>query len=331
MIQLRQVGDVLLTTPVLKALRDCYPEARIDYLTEPGPSGVLEGHPLVDEIIVHKRKASLKEDLALVSRLRRSHYDLVLDLYSNPRSALFTWLSGAPRRVAGYRLGRNFWYTDTPRFHRNQGTYSPTQKLALLEAIGIPAILTPPTIQVPDSARNKISAFLGEVGIRPDALLITMDLTSRQDMKKWPGDRYIALADHLAEQHQARVVFIWGPGEREEVEGFLAHARHPHLMAPPTTLKELAALIERSSLHIGNCSGPRHIAVAVGTPSMTVMGPQLAANWTYPAPEHRFVQGKAECPACRRGVCTIHWPIEDVTVEQATETMESMFREGLVK
>lgn len=329
-VQLRQVGDVLLTTPALKALRDFYPKAQIDYLTEPGPAGILQNNPHLNTVIIRKRKATLREDLALIGNLRRQHYDLILDFMSNPRSAILTRLAGAPCRVARNRFGRNFYYTHTPRVESNHLAYSPTHKLALLEAVGIPAPLSPPVIRVPEEAQRKIQDFQQAVGLEPTALRVTMDATSRLPHKKWPGERFVEVADWLKEQHNCQVIFIWGPGEREEVQALIASARHPHILACPTNLMELAALIEQSHLHIGNCSGPRHIAVAVGTPSMTVMGPTFPANWTYPSPAHRAVQGEASCPDCQAGTCILHRDIRLVSVEDVQKALDGMFRDGVI-
>jgi ADP-heptose:LPS heptosyltransferase len=94
------------------------------------------------------------------------------------------------------------------------------------------------------------------------------------------------------------VIFIWGPGERQTVEALVSRGKHGRLLACRTDLMQLAALIARSHLHIGNCSAPRHLAAAVGTPSLTIMGPTDPKNWTYPSPIHRVIQGKVPCLVC---------------------------------
>lgn len=330
-IQFRHVGDVLLTTPALKALRDRYPQARIDYLTEPGPSHILRGNPHIDAVILRKRKATLREDWALIRTLRRTQYDLVFDFFSNPTSAILARLSGAPCRVARSRFGRNFLYSHTPVVNHQEDVYSPTHKLALLRAMGVPAAICPPILEIPRESADRIAQFLQDSAIAPEARLVTMDTTSRLADKKWEGQRFLQLADWLTEKHGARVVFIWGPGEKEEVEDLITQGRHAHLLAPPTSLMELAALIAKSHLHIGNCSGPRHIAVAVGTPTLTIMGPTLPANWTYPSPEHQALRGNTQCPACREQSCTLHHRMEDVRVEDAKAALESMFERGSIR
>ena len=99
-IQLRQVGDVLLTTPTLKVLRDHYPHSRISYLTETGPAVLLRGNPHLDAIVTRNRKNTLLEEARLVWELRQARYDLVIDFFCNPRSA---WMSFSDRRAASYR------------------------------------------------------------------------------------------------------------------------------------------------------------------------------------------------------------------------------------
>ena len=113
-VRLRLIGDVVFTTPLVRALRRRYPHAHLSYLVEPAAAPIVSGNPHLDEVIVaHKPSglARLAEDVRLARRLRRAHYDIAIDLHGGPRSGCLTWASGAPRRI-GYDIkGRGWMYT----------------------------------------------------------------------------------------------------------------------------------------------------------------------------------------------------------------------------
>ena len=114
LIRLRLIGDVVFTTPLLRALRRAYPDARIAYLVEREAAPVVEHNPHLDEVIVAPRTRGVRrivDDLALGLRLRRERFDLVLDLHGGPRSAWLTWASGAPERIGYDITGRRWMYT----------------------------------------------------------------------------------------------------------------------------------------------------------------------------------------------------------------------------
>lgn len=321
-IQLRQVGDVLLTTPAVKVLRDAYPQSRISFLTETGPAVLLQGNPHIDEIITRKRRSAWQEEMRLIRRVWQAKFDLVIDFFGNPRSAWLSLLTRAPHRIAPYNAGRAWCYTYTPKIQQKT-RYAAEEKLALLETIGIVGKLVPPVLHISAAAEQYIEAFLTQYGIpsdqSPQPPVITIDLTSRRQTKRWIPERYVELADRLAEQYDAKVIFIWEPGEKEEVEALLTRSRHRHILAYPTNLMQLAALIAKSDLHIGNCSAPRHIAVAVGTPSLIVMGPTSPEDWTYPSPLHRVAQGNVPCLGCQKTSCQKHECMQSLTVEDVEQ------------
>ena len=332
-IQLRQIGDVLLTTPAVRALREQYPDSTIWYLTETGPSKILQGNPHIDRIVTRQRKASLADDLKLLWTLRQERFDLLIDFFSNGRSAWMSFVTGARHRVAVRHAGRAFWYTFTPNIQTGRG-YAPEDKLALLRAIGIQGELTPPVLTSPDAAKNYIDAFFKARGLdTPPAAaqspIVTIDPTSRRQARRWLPERYAQLADELLERYQARCIFLWGPGEQEMIESLVKQAKRPHILACQTDLMQAAALIARSDLHIGNCSAPRHIAVAVGTPSLIVMGPTSAANWTYPSPQHKAMRGNVPCLECQKIECATHECMVALTVEMMADAAgELLGRKG---
>lgn len=328
-VQLRQVGDVLLTTPAVNVLRAHYPQSRISYLTETGPAALLQGNPHLDRVVTRNRRNGLWQDVQLVRRLRAQRFDLVIDFFCNPRSAWMSFLTGAPHRIAAYHAGRTWWYSYAPRIDSKKG-YAAAHNLALLRKIGVKGVLSPPVIRISAEAQHDIDNFLIRSGLSRQQMetrpVITIDVTSRRQAKRWVPERYVQVADRLVERWNAAVIFIWGPGERDTVGELLRQGRQKHLLACPTDLMQLSALIASSVLHIGNCSAPRHVAVAVGTPSLTIMGPTSPESWTYPDPKHRVARGEVPCLECQKTECKTHECMQTLTVGKVTAIAEEMLR-----
>lgn len=323
-IQLRQVGDVLLTTPILKILRDYYPHSHIAFLTEQMSAPVIKDNPYLDQVIVRNRQGSWQEDLALIRNIRRQRYDLVVDFFRNPRSGWITLLSGAKYRVASYHPLRAFFYNITPRVQSGKG-YATLDKLELLKAIHLEGDLTLPYLEVPKETRVYVEKFLSAQRISEEDLVITISPTGRRQNRKWTPEKYAQLADRLTEIYRAKVIFLWGPGEEKEVSTILQKCSRSHILACPTDLLQLAALLDRSQLHIGNDSAPRHIAVARGTPTLTIIGPTSEANWTYPSPCHQVVYESVPCRPCEKKTCAYQMEcMELLTVEKVERAVKQL-------
>src|SRR5207237_170953 len=133
----RQICDVLLSTPVLRALRCYYPQSYIAFLTEPSPGRVLQGNPLLDEVIIRPRHSTWRQQWQLIRHIRRQCFELVIDLIGNPRSAVLTRLSGARHRLAFARFPRSFFYTMLVTHHQPVQEYTVAKRLRLLAPLGI--------------------------------------------------------------------------------------------------------------------------------------------------------------------------------------------------
>src|SRR5688572_7827346 len=141
LVRLRLIGDVMFTTPIVRAVRRQYPDAHISYLVEALAAPVLRGNPHLDDLIVAPKRrgaARLRDDLAIARRLRRARYDVAIDLHGGPRGAWFTWASGAPRRIGYTIAGRSWMYTDVvPRAADLSPRHSVANQFDLLAPLGI--------------------------------------------------------------------------------------------------------------------------------------------------------------------------------------------------
>lgn len=335
-IRHRAAGDLLLTTPALRALRLGAPEAEIHVLVSRGMEELLEGNPDVDHILALDR-TSLPSQAATYARLARGGYRRVLDLVSNPRTAVMTALTRAPIR-AGYDIpGRAWAYTvRVPREPigsdgRPVLRYAPEAALDIVRALGFEARGLGLRFRAGEPAHRRIDAWLGAQGGALGARPIVACLpTGSWPAKTWLPERFAAAMDVLAEQ--ASVVWIWGPGEEATVTAVRARMTRPSWMAPPTGWQDLGALLSRCALLVTNDSGPKHVAVAVGTPTVTLYGPTHPRTWHPPAGAHvAVVAADLECLHCNANHCPLegarfHRCMRDIGVERVVEASRALLR-----
>ena len=304
-IKLRAIGDVLLSTIVLDNLREAFPNAELHFLTEPPGAALLSRHAAIHSVHVFDR--TRMSGVGLIRMVRDCRFDLVIDLFGNPRTALVTRLSGARHRV-GFRFrGRVYAYNHrvVPRGDRVHNTQF---NLDALEALGIEIRSRKVRVALSDDDRAWAEEFVGAAA-SGDGPLVGINPGGGWYTKRWGLDRFAELADLLVARHGARIVILWGPGERIDAEriaqGMSSHA----VLPPPTTLLQLAALLERCSVLVTNDSGPMHIAAAVGSRVVAVFGPTNPLLQGPVGDNHRVVRLEAlTCLGCNLTACPIGHP-----------------------
>lgn len=345
-IRHRAGGDLLLTTPALRALRAGLPGARIDVVAARGLGALLAGNPDVDRVIEFDRK-SLLSQAALYAKLALGGYDLVIDLVSSPRTAFMTRLTRAPLR-AGYDIaGRGRAYNvRVPREPaggdgRPVLRYAPEAALDVVRALGFPPRDPGLRFEVSREARERIDSWLrvsdvargapppAAGGSRPRVACLPI---GSWPAKTWAPERFALAMDQLAET--ADVIWLWGPGERERVEAARARMRRPSRLAPDTDWQGLGALLSRCALLVGNDSGPKHVAVALGVPTVTVYGPTNPKTWHPPSGPHAAVFAEGlDCLFCNANRCPLPGDrhmrcMHDVSVERVVAAARALLHSG---
>ena len=320
LVRLREIGDVVFTTPAIRAIRARLPRAHVAYVVEPAAAPVVARNPCLDEVIVAPR-AHLAADLALGRRLRAGRYDLAIDFHGGPRASLLTWLSGAPVRV-GYDVpGRAWMYTRrVARPRELRPRHAVENQWDLIEAAGLGAGGEAPRysteMPVDPAAAAAIERRLLAEDIGPSARIVVVHVSAGNPFRRWPPQAFAALAAELvATQADVHLFATSGPSERGGAARVVeaAHARVPvpagrriHL-ADELSLAELRALIERASLFVGGDSGPMHIASTSRVPIVGLYGPTLPVRsrpWRNAALATESVEaGDLPCRPCDQRVC----------------------------
>jgi heptosyltransferase III len=277
LVQVRNMGDVLLCTPSIRAVRAAFPHARIDFLSAAPGADALAGNPYVDECLVWR--SGWRDGWKLLRAIRGRRYDLVVDFQSTPRTARYVRFSGARRRLGVRGRGpRNSAYTElVPKV--SGPVYTAVQKLMVLAPLGIevPNDLSLDLV-VGEAERRWAAEVWARFGLEGESVAAVSPV-SREDYKQWGAERWAAVADDLAAAG-ARILVTGGPGERDQVRAVVERMRHPAVWDyGPTTLRQLGALYERCALWVGNDGGPKHVAAAVGTPTVMVVRWQIGPVW----------------------------------------------------
>ncbi len=301
LVRLSAIGDVLHGLPVLNALRDAWPRARIAWAVERPASPLLEGHPSLDELIVLPRGwlKSPGQVRALRPRLRAFRADVSIDLQGLARSAVMAWLSGARRRIGfGCDKGRELSPWLNNELVRSTRTHIIECNLELLRPLGIES--PPVRFGLPESAEDRswAESLIQSQGL--DAGFAVINPGAGWPSKLWPADRFAAVAARLGVEIGLPSLVVWG-GEQERrlaeriVDASQTHAR----LAPSSTLRQLAAIARRAAVFVASDTGPLHLAAAVGTPCVGLFGPMPGERNGPYGPAHATIQ-KARCDGTRR-------------------------------
>lgn len=299
----RQIGDVLLTTPLIRALRQHHPQRYIAFLTEPSPARVLQGNPFLNEIIVRPRHTSWYQELQLLRRIRRLRFDLVVDVMGNSRSTVVSWFSAARHRVAFNHFPRSLFYTIRVDGRPDVREYTVSKRLRLLQPLGIQTTDLSLDFVYTRQEQEEVDRFLNRHRITSDDLLICIDPTHHIPTRQWPGKHFSQLVDRLSARMGARVVLLWGPGEKQHVQAIVAASRAQPVLIPEWELAPLAALLARADLFIGCDSAPLHIAASQRTPTLSIHGSTSDIGWKPPEPRHRGVMLGLPCQPCGQAQC----------------------------
>jgi len=268
-IKLRAVGDVILSTAALPNLRAAFPDATIDFLVERSCREVIEGNDRIDHVIVFSKTGM--NGARILLDLRHARYDMVIDLFGNPRSALMTFASRARYRVGYDFRGRSYAYNILVE-PRGAEVHNVEFNLDALRRIGVPVTTKSPYFPLAEADREFAILEAGKLGLT-GRLVIGFNPGANRPTERWPAERFAELGALLAGRRKARICVFWGPGEKPLADAIAGRIGEAAVVAPPTSLKQLGAMFERCSLVVSNDTGPMHIAAALGIPTVGIFGP----------------------------------------------------------
>jgi heptosyltransferase-3 len=333
-VRLRSIGDTVLATPSLLALKRFLPHASIDILLEDWVAPVLDGFPHVDNVLTVKR-GSTSSRARTVRRLRAHRYQVVYNLHGGTTATLLARATGAKHRVGfeNYQYARlhNHRAPSPSQLWGRDKTHSVEQQLALLGWTGVPVSDRPPTkLAVTPDAAATIGARLGDVGLQ-DRLFAVIHPAAAFDTKQWAAEKFGRVADELAAQGLA-VIVITALSEAGLADEVRRNSSAQIYAMSDLTLPQITALLARARLFVGNDSGIAHIAAAVTTPSVVIFGSSNRTHWSpWARNPAEVVFEPMECQPCHGYFCEkFEQPecIMRVPVERVTAAVERVLRES---
>ena len=315
------VGDAVLTLPALEALDNRFPQAEIAILARRWVGGLFANHPAADRIIEYRsegRHRGIRGRCRLARELKQGRFDLAVLFPNSLDAALVPWLAGIPLRV-GYPTDGRRWLLTHPVLRQPgvRGRHQVERYLAIVRALGGDGMPSP-RLPVAEETRRRSEALLRERGIAPASLLVAMSPGSVYgSAKRWPADRFAAVADGLAGARGATILLIGSEGERPILDQVAARMSRPVVNLGGTTdLSTLVGVLERVRLLLSNDAGAMHIAAAVGTPVLAIFGPTDAVATGPLGRSSRVVRVPVPCSPCLLRECPIdHRCMTGVTVE----------------
>ena len=307
LIRLRRIGDIVMTTPAVSAVRRALPSAFLAYVVEEPFRRLVEGNPDLDEVLVVPPRQNLLSFLRFIRRVRRARYDLAIDFHGGPRASRIAWLSGAGLK-AGYELKHKGFFYDVcvPRSREGAPVHSVENHLNLVRAAGIevdeswPPLFLPPAMK---EEAERIEGFWADQGLQ-GSKVISLHIGAGNEFRDWGAENMAALAVRLAKQPGVRVILV-GAAQDASRAGDIRKTRPAEILslAGDLNLIELREVIAKSALFLGPDSGPMHIAATTTTPIVALFGPTLPAHFAPWRANATLIEKTLDCRPCKQRRC----------------------------
>jgi predicted lipopolysaccharide heptosyltransferase III len=307
-VRLRSIGDTVLTTPSLFALRRFLPNIQIDILLEDWVAPILEGSDLVDRVIAITR-GSTSARARLARDLRASRYDVVYNLHGGTTATLLTRATGAKHRVGfghfQYARLHNHAAPSSLEIWQRTSLHSVEQQLALIGWTGVPVTDRPSTrLPVNEGSLRMVAEKLSAAGVddveKPYAVIHP---AAAFDTKQWASENFARVAEELTTRGLAAIAIV-SQKEKRILEALVKHSSAPIVGLSDLSLPEVTALASRAQLFVGNDSGIAHIAAAAGAPCVVIFGSSNVAHWRpWTTNPNEVVREEMPCQPCHGYFC----------------------------
>ncbi|MBI1804991.1 MAG: glycosyltransferase family 9 protein [Ignavibacteria bacterium] len=299
------IGDVVLTTPIIRSLREKFPNAYIAYVGDKQAVSLLEHNPYLNEIIPFDfSRTTLFEQPRVMVALRRRKFDVFIDLFCNPRSALLARASGTPIRIGKEVKGRGRLYT-----HRIVDDGKPKTAIEYyyqyVQPLGIEPAHRRTEIFLTDDEKREAQNYLKWQDLDLTKPIVGLHPGATWPAKMWQWEKFADLADLVRAKLDAQVVITQGPNDGTLMEAISRKVVGNLLILPVVQLRQLAAIIAQFNVYVANDNGTMHIAAAVGTKTTGIFGPGEENIWfPYSRDDgHAALRKDVPCHPCHLDFC----------------------------
>jgi 3-deoxy-D-manno-octulosonic-acid transferase/heptosyltransferase-1 len=339
-VKLSAIGDVVHTLPAVAELKKLYPHSHITWVIEDASSGLIMNHPLVDRLLISRRKRWISDLLALghgkdtlreirsfLSELRDRRYDLVIDFHGLLKSSVIVLLSRGKRKLGYDSMQELSGLFLTERIFEDMTKHAVDRYLDFMRYLGghgdRPQFLIPSN---PDGDA-RITALLQINGIDSGDPFVAVNPVAYWETKLWTVEGFARLCDRIVSGLNMAVVFT-GTGDDDVVAPIRSSMTEPSVsLVGQTSLQDLACLYKRASVVVSTDSGPMHIAAAVGTPTAALFGPTDPALTGPYGQGHRVVRKDTPCSPCFLKKCDSIHCMTEITVEEVFEAVQNLYKQ----
>lgn len=328
-----KIGDVLLSTPVIKALRDSYPNAYIAMMIRPYAYDVIWGNPFLDKVILYDKYGIHKSWLGSIRfalELKRKRFDLAIVLHPTNRAHIITFCAGIPRRI-GFNRKLGFLLSDRIRHLKHTGEKHEVEyNLDFVRYLGIEPEDKSLFMPVREDCERWIENLLKNQGVKEKDNLLAVNPGASCPSKIWPAERLAKVCDGLIEKYGFKVLVLAGVKDKKIAGNLIKNMQHPAIdLSAKTTISQLASLLKRCKLFISNDSGPVHIASAVGTPVISIFGRNQRGlsplRWGPVGEKDKVVHKEIGCIECLAHNCLKEFAcLKAITVEDVLSAADSI-------
>ncbi|MDP2922271.1 MAG: lipopolysaccharide heptosyltransferase II [Candidatus Omnitrophota bacterium] len=306
-----RIGDVILSTPVIKNLRNFYPSAHIAFMCRPYTKDIAEGNPYLDEVIVYDKDGkhkSIWKSIGFASYLRKKKFDLAIILHPTDRMHTLLFFCGIAQRV-GWNKKKGWLLTQAIPHTKQEGSKHELEyTLDILRAMNIPVVDKDMYFPIKEEAEQKIEKILKENKIEDREEFIVIHPSASCPSKRWPQEYFSKLVRLLKEKAGVKIAIITSKDEKSFGEQIVKENEVVDLRGN-LSVAEIGSLLKRAKLFISNDSGPVHIAAALGIPVISIFGRNdfgLSPKRWKPLGEKSIYIHKPpfECPICLAHNCT---------------------------
>ena len=320
LIRLSSLGDIVLTTPAIRAVRAYFPNAYIAMLVAKQSADVLRQNPHLNEIIQFNRFANDKdtgEMLRIIRILRQRKFVLTFDFQRKFRTELLMYFSGASERVGKGKLC-------TIRVPEQENKHATERYFDLLHAAGIPAENRQLEMFLSKTERADACYAFEEAGVSEMQLKVGLFPGAGWKLREWMPERFASIGDRLVQHFNAQVIVFGGPKETELVNTVTSLMNAPAIpFAGTLQIRQLAASIEKCDLFLTNDTGPMHIAAAVGTPTVALFGPGNHIRFQPLGDSHTTIRHDVPCNPCKQFTekCKDNICMKKITVDEVWDSI----------
>lgn len=328
-IRIDRIGDLVLSTPAIKAIKETYPGSKLVVLASRTNCSLLENNPYVDHTVIYDPSKNLWTKFRSILQLRNYHFDLAIDPYADYelKTALIAFLSGAKKRIGYVSYGREIFFNlPAPTIENEKHFVDLT--IDVLKPIGVIPKEKSPEIFIVEDEKKWASDWLKERGLATKPIF-AIHPGAYYESQRWPAENFAELVCEISKAGKEELILFGGPGDETLLDAIVSMSGEDVLTSIPDDLRKFAALLSCCNIFICNNSGPLHMAVALNMPTVSFMGPTHKNRWLPIGDIHKVLRvDDLTCIGCNLGYCRIrsHDCMKLISPQMVIDAAEELFK-----